>query len=328
MYIELAKQFSDKKRQIWEAFIKNAGLVPDQDVTQTALLWDDDELVASGSRNGNLLKCIAVAQNYQGQDLTSSILSALRQEAFKEGHSHLFLYTKPENETLFSSLFFYPVAKTDKVLLMENRKEGVRDFIESMPLANVCGKIGALVMNCNPFTLGHQYLIETASKECDHLYVFVVAEDKSRFSFEQRIEMVRLGTAHLDNVSVFSTGPYLISSTTFPTYFLKERENVSQVQCLLDIEIFTKYFVPRFCINTRFVGTEPLSPMTNLYNQALKENLPEKNVEVKEIARLELMDEPISASRVRKLIDEGKSSEVEKLVPKTTFNFLKSNHLI
>lgn len=328
MYIELVRQFDEKKEQTWKAFLKKAGLEPDADVNETALVWDDDVLIATGSRNGNLLKCIAVEQSRQGEDLMSKVLSALRQEAFKEGYNHLFLYTKPENEGMFSSLFFYPIAKTDKVLLMENRKNGITDFLDSMPKSVGEGKIGAVVMNCNPFTLGHRFLIETAAKECDFLYVFVVCEDKSEFSFDDRLKMVELGTADIDNVTVLPTGPYLISSATFPTYFLKEREKAAQIQCLLDIQIFTKYFVPKFSIKCRYVGTEPLSPMTNQYNEALKLNLANYGVELKEIERLEISGNPVSASEVRRLIKEGDAEKIKKIVPDTTFNFLKNKGLI
>ena len=328
MYVELLRQFDERKKKIWQTFLKNAGLEPDDDVTQTVLLWDADVLVAAGSRNGNLLKCIAVEHSRQGEDLTSTVLSSLRQEAFSEGYRHLFLYTKPENENMFSSLFFYPIAKTDKVLLMENRRNGIKDFLDAIPLSTTFGKIGAVVMNCNPFTLGHRYLIETAAKVCDHLYVFVVLENKSQFSFEERLKMVELGTADIDNVSVLSTGPYLVSSATFPTYFLKDRENAGKIQCRLDIEIFTKYFVPKFSIKRRYVGTEPLSPMTDQYNTALRLNLPKQGVELKEIPRIEISGSPVSASEVRRLIEEGDSKKIRALVPNTTFNFLKTNGYI
>lgn len=326
MYIELLKQFDERKKQIWQTFLEKAELHPDGDVTQTALLWDGDVLVAAGSRNQNLLKCLAVEKDRQGEDLISTVLSALRQEALKEGYRHLFLYTKPENEDLFSSLFFYPVSKTDKVVLMENRRNGIKDFLDAVPASKSGGKIGAVVMNCNPFTLGHRHLIETAAKECDHLYVFVVEENKSRFSFNERLSMVKLGTADIGNVSVLSTGPYLISSATFPTYFLKERETAEEVHCLLDIEIFAKYFAPKFSITHRYVGTEPLSPMTNRYNDALKTNLSKQGIEVVEVPRLEVEGQPVSASEVRHLLDEGNLEKVKRLVPAETFNFLNTNN--
>ena len=236
------------------------------------------------------------------------------------GLRHLFLYTKPQNERMFSSLFFYPIAQTGQVLLMENRKDGIKEFLSHCPVAEGNGTVGAAVMNCNPFTLGHQYLVETAAKQCDRLYIFVLSEDKSRFSAADRLEMVCLGTAHLSNVTVLPTGPYLISSATFPTYFLKDREQAGEVQCLLDIEVFSKHYAPHFGITRRFVGTEPLSPMTGQYNEALKAHLPEQGIAVTEIPRLETNDAPISATAVRKALDEG--TDFRHLVPDTTYQYL------
>ena len=223
---------------------------------------------------------------------------------------------------MFSSLFFYPIAQTKDVLLMENAERGIRDFLESLPEGNIQGTIGAAVMNCNPFTKGHRYLIETAAKECDHVYIFVLSEDKSEFSAIDRMNMVKLGTADLPNVTVLPTGPYLISSATFPTYFLKDREQAGTVQCLLDIDIFCKYYAPKFSITRRYVGTEPLSPMTNQYNQALLAALPEKGIEVRQIARLEQDDIPVSASAVRSAMKAGDTETLRRLVPETTYQYL------
>lgn len=324
MYIELVRQFDKRKKAIWRDFLKSAGLCPDEDVKETVLLWDGEHLVGTGSRDGNLLKYIAISPEHQGEDLTSVVLSELKKLAFLEGHSHLFVYTKPENEKMFASLFFYTVAKTDKVLLMENLKDGIGTFLEQVCNEKPVGKVGAIVMNANPFTLGHRYLVENAANKCDTLYVFTVSEDKSLFSADDRIEMVRLGTADIQNVTVLPTGPYLVSSATFPTYFLKEREKVSEVQCLLDVEIFKKYFVPKFSINCRFLGTEPLSQATNQYNQALKSGLRDSGIEVFEIPRLEINGTVVSASFVRELLESGQTDKVKALVPSTTFEYLKT----
>lgn len=305
-------------RKQWEALLARAGLIPDPELDQTVTVWNDDELIATGSRKGNLLKCIAVDPDHRGEDLTAAVLSQLRTEAFRAGHTHLFLYTKPENRLMFESLFFYPIAQTDQVLLMEDRHNGISAFLDSLPTAINGGKIGAAVMNCNPFTLGHRYLIETAARECDHVYIFVLSEDQSRFSAHDRMEMVRLGTADLTNVTVLPTGPYLISSATFPTYFLKDRESAAQIHCKLDIQIFESYFAPRFGITHRYVGTEPLSPMTAQYNAALKEHL--HQVTLVELPRLEAGNTPVSASAVRAALDRGE--DIRAMVPETTYRYL------
>ena len=321
MDIELTYMLRGQKLTAWKALLERSGLEPDMDWETTVLIWEGSELIAAASRNSNLLKCIAVDDGHQGEGLTATLLTNLRQDAFQAGHSHLFLYTKPKNREMFASLFFYPIAETSDVLLMENKETGIRDFLDTLPEAEPAQKIGGLVMNCNPFTKGHRYLIETAAQNCDRVYVFVLSEDCSQFSFKDRMEMVKLGTADLSNVTVLPTGPYLISSATFPTYFLKERDRAEQVHCLLDIEIFCNYYAPKFGITHRFVGTEPLSPMTAQYNEALKKHLPAKGIQVVEIPRLEL-GVPVSASAVRKALEEKDQQTLEKLLPKTTYDYL------
>lgn len=356
MDIEIRASLRGSKLNIWRDFLCKAGLEPDPCAEQIVLIWDGDTLAATGSRQGNLLKCIAVDAARQGEGLLATVLTTLRQEAFREGHRHLFLYTKPANRFLFTPLFFYPVAQTDQVLLMEDKRNGIHDFLDSLPVPHrdklsrqgalplrgesarqdklPCqdepsdetigrpGRVGAVVMNCDPFTLGHQHLVETAAKECDWLYVFVLSEDKGRFSATDRKKMVELGTAHLPNVTVLPTGPYLISSATFPTYFLKEREKADHIHCMLDIEIFTKYFAPKFGITRRYVGTEPLSPMTGQYNDALESHLPERGIELRKLPRLESRGNPISASAVRTALDGGNLEAVRAIVPETTFHYL------
>ena len=326
MDIELHTPLRGSKVNIWSDFLQKAGLSVDNTVEQTVLIWDAEQLIATGSRTGNLLKCIAVDPSRQGEGLLAKVLTALRQEAFRCGFHHLFLYTKPINAMLFSDLLFYPVAQTDDVLLMEDRMGGIRNFVDNLTTYKPSGKIGSAVMNCDPFTLGHQYLIETAAKDCDHLYVFVLSEDKGYFSATDRMEMVRRGTAHLSNVTVLPTGPYLISSATFPTYFLKNRDQAEQIHCQLDVEIFARYFAPAFSVQTRYVGTEPLSMLTNQYNQVLKYNLPKHGIAVVEIPRLAMENTPVSASAVRAAWENKDWDTVKNLVPTTTFAYLKDKY--
>lgn len=325
MDVELTNALQGQKKRLWQAFLEKAGLEPDDQVTSTVLVWENDAIIATGSRTGDLLKCIAVDDGHQGEGLTGTVLTQLRQDAFRDGYRHLFLYTKPKNKLMFSSLFFYPIAQTKDVLLMENKKNGLQEFLSTLPVAECDGIVGAAVMNCNPFTKGHRYLIETAAKECDRLYVFVLSEDQSFFSARDRMEMVRLGTADLPNVTVLPTGPYLISSATFPTYFLKDRENAEQIHCLLDIEIFCNHYAPRFGITRRYVGTEPLSPMTGRYNDALREFLPKNGIEFYEISRLEQNSAPVSASGVRAAWEAKDVASLKELVPATTYDYLKHN---
>lgn len=323
MDIELLTVLRGEKLHSWEQLLQKTGLVPEEQPEQIALLWENDTLAATGSRQGNILKYLAVDPEYQGEGLLASVLTALRQEAFCHGHRRLFLYTKPQNEHLFLPLLFYPVARTDEVLLMEDRKDGIRTFLDSLTVDHSAATVGAAVMNCDPFTLGHRYLIETAAAECDRLYVFVLSENKGHFSATDRLNMVKVGTADLPNVTVLPTGPYLISSATFPTYFLKDRDGAEKIQCHLDVTVFTQYFAPKFHITCRYVGTEPLSPLTARYNRVLEETLPAYGICVKQLPRLESNGVPVSASAVRKALMADDQDTVRSLVPETTFHYLQ-----
>ena len=328
MDIQLLSGLSGRKQNMWAQLLAQAGLHAEDVPEKTVLIWDGEELAATGSRQGNILKYLAVAEDYQGQDLTAKVLTALREDAFREGIDHLFLYTKPQNKYLFTPLFFYPVAQTDSVLLMEDRRGGIRQHMAAYPQGVAGGVVGAAVMNCNPFTYGHRYLIEQAARECDWLYVFVLSQEQPPFPAADRLELVRLGTQDIPNVTILPSGPYLLSAATFPTYFLKDREAAGQIQCALDIEIFANYYAPHFGITRRFVGSEPLSPMTNLYNKALRENLPGRGIEVTEFPRLEMSGIPVSASAVRALLGKNQPIALRTLVPQTTFDYLQKQHLI
>nr|MBQ8244435.1 [citrate (pro-3S)-lyase] ligase [Oscillospiraceae bacterium] len=328
MELEQTGTLRGRKRKIWEDFLRRADLEADDHIQRTVLIWDNGQLIATGSRQGNLLKCIAVDEDRQGEGITASLITTLRQDAFEAGYQHLFLYTKPRNEFMFSSLFFYPIAKSDQVLLMESRRDGIRSFVESLPRQKSQGKIGAAVMHCNPFTLGHRYLVESAARECDWLYVFVLSESGAMFSPEERMAMVKAGTADLSNVTVLPTGPYLISSATFPTYFLKDKEHLPRIQCQLDISVFTRYFAPGLGITHRFVGTEPFSASTAMYNRELMKLLPSAGIEVREVPRLEKGSTAVSASAVRGLLAEGKGEEAAMLLPETTVRVLKEKGLL
>ncbi len=324
MYIEWLSGLNKSKTEKWKEFLISSELVPDLSADKTAVIWNDGEIVAAGSRKDNVVKCIASAPSMQGEGLTARIITEIRKEAFSEGIHHLFLYTKPENREIFSSLFFYPVAQTDKVLLMESKKNGISDFLAALPSEPRNGTVGAAVMNCNPFTLGHRHLIETAARECEHVYIFAVSEDKSEFSHKDRLEMMLLGTSDLKNVTVLPTGPYLVSTASFPDYFLKQRDALEEVHCHLDVEIFAKHYVPRFGITRRYAGTEPLSRATAQYNDAMRKTLPKHGVEFVEIPRLANAGLPISASEARRLISVGDRERLGSILPQSTLDYLKS----
>ncbi len=326
LYEEFGYPFVGQKLTRVKSFLADQELDYEEQISFTVNLIGDQRIVATGSLDGNILKCIAVDPEYQGEGLASRIVQTLISEGYRRGLTHLFLYTKPENIRLFQDLGFYLITETTDVALMENQKDGISNYLNTLYLAQE-GKFednGSVVMNCNPFTNGHLYLIEEAASQSDCLYVFVVSEDRSVFPADVRLDLVKRGVAHLDNVVVYPTSDYLISAATFPTYFLKDRYESGDIQSELDLIIFAEYFVKTFQINKRFVGTEPLDRLTASYNEKMKEILNEVQVEVLELPRKLLNEVPISASRVRELMAEGDYDAIRELVPDVTYDFLVS----
>ncbi|MDR1873631.1 MAG: [citrate (pro-3S)-lyase] ligase [Synergistaceae bacterium] len=286
----------------------------------------EERLVATGALMGRVIQGVAVREELDGQGLTSTLLGFLIQRAADAGIWHLFLFTRPRGASRFTALGFRPVAETESAVLLEWGKPGIEEFLNGLKreTEHVCGSGGCVVVNCNPFTLGHRYLIETAAKKSGRLCVVVVGEDRSEFPFDVRFQLVRDGVADLDNVVVLSGGDYVVSSATFPSYFTKEEEFAS-VHATLDLTIFAERIAPALSATRRFVGTEPFSPVTNVYNETMKRLLPQYGIAVEEMDRLRIDGAPVSASRVRALLRQGNIEGVRNLVPSTTWRWLASS---
>ena len=324
-YEEFGEPFSGRKRRKLIEFLQKAELDYDEQIEYSVNLVDGDgEIVATGSLHQNVLKCIAVSEKQQGLGLSARIVTLLMNHAMEKGRDHLFLFTKPKNLLMFSDLGFYKIIQTKDVLLMENRKNRIQSYVQALSRPQQAGTVGAIVANCNPYTLGHRYLVEQAASRCDTLHLFVLSEDKSVFPAEVRYELVREGVQDLKNVFLHHSSDYLISSAVFPTYFIKDKSKAADVNCELDIRIFCEFFAKELGITKRFVGSEPFCPVTNAYNQAMKRLLPDYGIELVELPRKESGETAISASLVRKWMAEGNYDGIRTIVPETTFAYLCS----
>ena len=164
---------------------------------------------------------------------------------------------------------------------MENRPDGFERYLRGLKAARTTGKSAAVVMNANPFTRGHQYLVEKAAAACDTLHLFIVSEDASLVPFAVRKKLVAEGVKHLPNVVLHDSGPYIISNATFPSYFLKDEAAVIDGHARLDLAVFTK-IAKALNITARYVGEEPTSQVTGLYNQIMSQQLPKAGMDIVE----------------------------------------------
>ncbi len=295
----------------------------------------NDCLAACGSLKGDMIQGIAVDPAFQGEDLTAKLMTHLASRAAEKGIHSLYLFTKPEKAVQFAGIGFRLIASARPyAALLEWGESGVSQYQQNLKVyrknaeGSTCEKsdlpIGGMVMNCNPFTNGHRYLVEQAAKSCRHVFLLVVEEDVSEFSFADRFAMVKMGTADLENVTVIPGGRYAVSSLTFPSYFTKE-ENLAYAHAAMDAELFAQVIAPALGVAARFLGTEPYSPVTEIYNETLKKRLPKAGICVEEIPRVTAGGEVVSASRVREILHtEGVSSaKLTTFLPETTLAHLK-----
>ena len=357
MEIQTLNPATPRQRQRIEAFLKRNGLRIDDMNYYAAVLDDDGEMIAGGGLKDDVIKCVAVDDAHKGEAIANTLVSHLISHANQEGYGCIKLFTKPKNRQLFESLSFRLLAEAPEAILMETGIGGISNTVEALKkikeesekykeynkeckedskecrentshlntstpqhLNTTMQPTGCIVMNCNPFTLGHRYLVESASRMVEHLFVIVVREDRSAFSYQERKAMVTAGTADFKNVTVCDGSEYAISNTTFPTYFLKRLSDATDTQILLDLDLFRRHIAPALGAEVRFVGTEPTDELTRRYNELMMESLGKDHVV--EIPRLENGGVAVSASRVRRAMESNSLKEAAQLVPPTTLPYI------
>lgn len=333
-YISEAPLSLNSVRRRVEAFLTANGLrlAPLDRYVVVTRDEDGDEILAGGGLDGNVIKCVAVSESARSEGLMNILVSRLIVIAREEGRESVKAFTKPENEGIFKSLGFGLLASAPKAILMENGRGGLPEYKKYLASLARPGRNGAIVMNANPFTKGHRYLVEQAASQVDNLYVIVVKEDRSRFPYVERKAMIEAGCAGLDNVVVCEGSDYAISAATFPTYFLKKLDDATDTQIALDLDLFVNHIAKPLGVTVRFAGSEPEDALTRRYNELMAEILPGTSVAVVrqawrpidfvEIPRLEQKGKPLSATALRLALDEGGFKEAMEYIPESSIPYL------
>ena len=293
---------------------------------KTFVIRRNNQIIATGSAEGNILKYFFSYEEYKGQGLMGIIYNSLLNHLMEKGYDSFFVFTTPNNNIIFESLGLKEVYSTETVSLLEggfyNYERWIANIKTYLPAKK--GIRGSIIMNCNPMTLGHQYLIQKALNEVDELLIFVVEEDQSVFPFKDRFAIMENELVNEPGVILFKSGPYIISRGTFPTYFIKEKDDMLDIYTKLDGAIFGNKIAKDLDIDIRFLGTEPQDIVTSLYNETLKQLLKNSGVNVKVIPRKSIDGKIVSASHVRDLLSKGKDIEAYTLLPESTIQYLKS----
>ena len=307
-----------------DALLTRVGIRRDGHLDYTCGIFDEGELIATGSCFGNTIRCLAVSGERQGEGLLNQVVSHLMEVQAQRGNTHVFLYTKVASARFFADLGFYEIARVDgELVFMENRRTGFADYCARLAKTRREGLSSAVVMNANPFTRGHLHLVERAAAESDTVHLFVLSEEAGPIPFAVRRRLVRQGVAHLPNVICHDSGPYIISAATFPSYFLKDEDTVAAAHARLDLTVFGR-IAETLGVTVRYVGEEPDSGVTALYNRIMAEHLPEVGVACRVIPRLTLNGRVVSASTVRQAIHDGTPETVADMLPPATAAYFAS----
>lgn len=303
-------------REMVGRFLLSQGLRPEEMSRYFGIFDSHDEMVGGGGLQGDIVKEIALSPALRGEALTNALISRIQQAAYEDGITSLKIFTKPENRRLFESLGYHFVGESAKAVMLETDARGISGYcarLRKLSAPHDGKRCGVIVMNCNPLTIGHRYLIEKAAGMVDHLWIIPVEEDKSEYPSASRRDMMRRVAQTLPNVEVGEGSQYVISRATFPSYFIKDLNEGTEAQMELDADIFSRHIAPALNATVRFVGTEPLDPLTCAYNKTLKEKLQPRGIEVVEIERLTKEGVAVSATAVRKLTASRHAGEALRL---------------
>lgn len=314
------------------AFLSENELKLDEQIESFILAYnDDDQLIACAGLAKNIIKCVAISETCRGEGAALKLITEVVNLAYEQQRAELFIFTKPEYECLFQDCGFYPISSAyPHVVLLENSATRLQKQCQQWQKKSMQGKkIGSIVMNANPFTFGHRYLIEQALKQCDHLHLFVVEENASVFSYQERFGLVKQGIQDLERITLHNSSPYIISRATFPDYFIKEQGIVNSAYLEIDLRLFRQHIAPALNITHRFVGTEPLCAVTAEYNKNMhywlqQAEMAAPKIEVVELERKHINATPISASLVRQLWKKQEWEQLIPLVPESTLALLKN----
>ena len=317
--------YDKRTQEQMDALLLAEGIRRDKNLDYSCGVFDEDgTLIATGSSFKNTLRCLAVSSEHRGEGLMNQVVSHLLERQMQQGNSQVFLYTKAKNARIFADLGFYEIARVEgELVFLENRREGFARYLKSLAGTRQEGRCAAVVMNANPFTMGHRHLIEQAARENDWVHLFLLSEEAGPIPIPVRKRLVQEGVADLQNVILHDSGPYIISSATFPSYFLRDEDAAILAHARLDLAVFGK-IAATLGITARYVGEEKSSHVTALYNETMAKELPSLGLDFREIPRLALRGETVSASSVRQAIHDGDLASAAFMLPESSLRYFES----
>ena len=125
---------SSRFRKQVENFLATNGLRLEVVDDYFCVLEEDGSMVAGAGLAGDVIKCVAVDASARSRGLVAPLVSRIITYAAEKGICNLKVFTKPENEAVFTSLGFHTIASAPLAILMENGR-GLEDYLKSLSCA-------------------------------------------------------------------------------------------------------------------------------------------------------------------------------------------------
>ena len=307
------------------ALIEAEGLQFEERYDDLVGVFEAGEMTGCGARLGRVLKMLVVHPEHRGGAVLGEIITELMRRDCGRQSGCYFIFTKPCAIQSFERLNFRLLVQhsPSRIGLLENRN-GLHQFLRRQAALARSGRNGAVVINSDPFSRGHQHLIESAAPQVERLYVFIPSDGDFAFPVDVRVMLARRGLSHLDNVTVVESGPYVLSDATFPGYFLKPGQSKDELRLEMDMALFAQHLAPFFHIDARFVGAEPLDPIARAHSRIMETCLAEHGIRLVQIARAKVGDLWINTRHIRQAISDADIERIRDFVPATTFDYLCS----
>lgn len=196
--------------------------------------------------------------------------------------------------------------------------------------------LSLLVFNANPFTNGHRYLAEIASKRSRSVLVLVIQGKPEsggkgnhentgiELPFEDRLRLTRQCLSDLRNVTVLPSGPYIISRDDFPDGYLSEHLGSAPAHAALDSMVLC-HVCTALGIRLAFAGDEPRDELSEIHLNAFRKECQKKGISLRVAERKRLGERYISSSLVRDALDKGNMEDVKALVPEPVADYLSGS---
>lgn len=284
-----------EKYQLSQLLLSNNLLLDlNLEIDESIGLFSDNQLIATASINGRVIKGFALKEGFQKINFIAVLLGELLKKLLEKGIKKNFIFTQKKYRQYFECLGYRFIAKGENSILLEYGLENINDYLEYLKEYVLMDDFlvkGSIVISPKIFDPEQLLIIEEAALNCDILYIFAIHDNGSLYQFCSKKRLIVEKTNHLKNVIILDGGDYVNSFSIFPEYFIRNMSEKIKTEAIIDLDIFTRYISTTLGISKRFVERKPWDEFSCLNNEIIKMKLSNFGIEYIEIEKVRLTND-------------------------------------